>query len=72
VSQDLALPRDFETVAELVRTDDLEGAPALGRDPGTWRERIDEYERAGFTHVCLHDVSEDQRGFVEFAARFVR
>jgi G6PDH family F420-dependent oxidoreductase len=70
LSQELALPRDFEAVAELVREDDLEGALVLGNDPAAWRAKIEEYERAGFTHVCLHDVGEDQRGFIEFARQF--
>jgi len=71
LSQELALPRDFEAVAELVREDDLEGALVLGDDPTEWRERIDEYERAGFTHACLHDVSTNQREFIEFAKQFL-
>jgi G6PDH family F420-dependent oxidoreductase len=71
LSQELALPRDFEAVAELVREDDLEGALVLGNDPAAWRAKIDEYEQAGFTHVCLHDVGEDQHGFIEFAGRLV-
>jgi G6PDH family F420-dependent oxidoreductase len=68
LSQDLALPRDFETVAELVREEDLEGALVLGGDPGSWREHVDQYGALGFTHVCLHDASLDQEAFVEFAA----
>jgi coenzyme F420-dependent glucose-6-phosphate dehydrogenase len=73
ISQDLALPRDFETVAQLVRPDDLEGALALGGDPSAWAEHVDEYERSGFTHVCLHDASTDQEAFIEFAKeRFLR
>ena len=71
ISQDLPLPRDFETVAELVRPDDLEGSLSLGNDPGAWREGIARFERLGFTHLCLHDVSEDQRGFIDFAKQFV-
>ena len=71
LSQELALPRDFEAVAELVREDDLVGELSLGRDPGAWREGIERFERLGFTHLCLHDVSEDQHGFIEFAAQFV-
>jgi coenzyme F420-dependent glucose-6-phosphate dehydrogenase len=71
ISQDLPLPRDFETVAELVRAEDLEAAVSLGDDPGAWREGITQFERLGFTHVCLHDVSEDQAGFIEFAKQFV-
>jgi G6PDH family F420-dependent oxidoreductase len=71
VSQELALPRDFEAVAELVREDDLEGALVLGNDPTEWREKIDEFERAGFTHVSLHDVGTNQREFIDFAKQFV-
>jgi G6PDH family F420-dependent oxidoreductase len=71
VSQELALPRDFEAVAELVRGDDLEAALVLGNDPTDWREKIDEFDRAGFTHVCLHDVGTNQREFVEFAKQFL-
>jgi coenzyme F420-dependent glucose-6-phosphate dehydrogenase len=72
ISQDLSLPRDFETVAELVREDDFDGALSLGRDPAAWREGIDKFASLGFTHLCLHDVSEDQVGFIEFAKQFVR
>jgi coenzyme F420-dependent glucose-6-phosphate dehydrogenase len=71
VSTELQLPRDFEAVAELVRDEDLEPAILLGDDPARWQERLDEYERAGFTHVALHNVGADQREFIEFAARFL-
>jgi coenzyme F420-dependent glucose-6-phosphate dehydrogenase len=71
LSTELALPRDFEAVAELVREEDLEGSTIFGADPGLWREKIDAYEQAGFTHVALHNVSEDQKGFIDFAKQFV-
>jgi len=71
LSTELALPRDFEAAAELVREEDLEGSLVFGDDPGKWREKIDEFEEAGFTHVALHNVGEDQKGFVEFAKQFV-
>jgi coenzyme F420-dependent glucose-6-phosphate dehydrogenase len=71
LSQELALPRDFEAVAELVHEDDLEGALVLGSDEGAWRSKIEEYERAGFTHVCLHSVAEEQEAFIEFASGFI-
>jgi coenzyme F420-dependent glucose-6-phosphate dehydrogenase len=71
LSTELALPRDFEAVAELVREEDLEGSLVFGNDPAKWREKIDEFERAGFTHVALHDVGEEQRDFIEFAKQFV-
>jgi G6PDH family F420-dependent oxidoreductase len=71
LSTELALPRDFEAVAELVREEDLEGSVVFGNDPGRWREKVEEFERAGFTHVALHNVGEDQRDFIEFAKQFV-
>jgi coenzyme F420-dependent glucose-6-phosphate dehydrogenase len=67
LSQELALPRDFEAAAQTVREDDFEGELVLGDDLDAWREKIGEYERAGFTHVCLHDISENQGEFIAFA-----
>ncbi|HZP73427.1 MAG TPA: TIGR03557 family F420-dependent LLM class oxidoreductase [Gaiellaceae bacterium] len=66
-STELALPRDFEALAELVRPDDLRDELALGDDPAAWREKIDAFDKAGFTHVALHNVAEEQTGFIEFA-----
>jgi G6PDH family F420-dependent oxidoreductase len=71
LSTELALPRDFEAVAKLVREEDLEGSLAFGDDPGVWREKIAAFEEAGFTHVSLHDVGEDQHGFIDFARQFL-
>lgn len=70
LSTELALPRDFEAAAELVREEDLEGSLVFGKDPARWREKIDEFERAGFTHVALHHVGTEQREFIEFAKQF--
>src|SRR3954454_18171248 len=71
LSTELALPRDFEAVAELVREEDLDGSTVFGDDPGKWREKIDEFEDAGFTHVALHNVGTDQQSFIEFAKQFL-
>jgi G6PDH family F420-dependent oxidoreductase len=71
LSQELALPRDFEAVAELVREEDLDGKLVLGSEEAAWREQLEAYERAGFTHVCLHHVGEEQQEFIEFAARLI-
>jgi G6PDH family F420-dependent oxidoreductase len=71
LSTELQLPRDFEAVAELVREEDLESSLVLGDDPAQWREKIQEYDKAGFTHVCLHDVSTNQDAFIDFAKQFV-
>jgi coenzyme F420-dependent glucose-6-phosphate dehydrogenase len=71
LSTELELPRDFESVAELVRDEDFEGSLVLGSDAGAWREEIDKYRDAGFTHVALHNVAEEQHDFIQFAAQFL-
>jgi G6PDH family F420-dependent oxidoreductase len=71
VSTELALPRDFEAVAELVRPDDLKDLLALGNEPDVWREKIAAFENAGFTHVALHNVAEEQAGFIDFARQLI-
>jgi G6PDH family F420-dependent oxidoreductase len=71
LSQDLALPRDFEAAAELVREEDVADLLVLGNDEGAWHEQLGEYEKLGFTHVCLHSVAEEQSDFIEFAARLI-
>ena len=71
LSQDLALPRDFEAASETVREEDLEDSLVLGNDAGEWRAKIDEWREAGFTHLTLHSISPEQREFVEFASQFV-
>jgi G6PDH family F420-dependent oxidoreductase len=71
LSTEVALPRDFSAIAELVRDDDLDGSLVLGNDPSMWREQLDAYERAGFTHAALHDVSTNQVEFIEFAQQFI-
>ena len=69
LSQELALPRDFEAAAKTVRPDDMEESLALGDDPGAWLEQIRKFEEAGFTHVGLHHLGDDQRGFIDFVRR---
>ena len=71
LSVELSLPRDYESVAELVRPEDLEGSLALGDRPEVWREKIRAFEDAGFTHVALHNVAESQTEFIEFARQLL-
>ena len=71
LSQELALPRDFEAAAKTVRPEDLEDSLALGDDPQAWIEQIRKFEDAGFTHVALHHIGEDQEGFIRFVQQEV-
>jgi coenzyme F420-dependent glucose-6-phosphate dehydrogenase len=67
LSQELPLPRHFEQAAERVTPADLEGLVPAGPDPEPYLEVIGRYSKAGFEHIALHQVGEDQAGFIRFA-----
>ncbi len=66
-SQELALPEHFEQLAEGASADDVAEALVIGPDPEPYLEQIGAFGEAGFTHVYLHQVGPDQRGFLDFA-----
>jgi coenzyme F420-dependent glucose-6-phosphate dehydrogenase len=66
-SQELPLPRDFEQLVEDRGADELDGTLPLGPDVDEYIEQIREYEKAGYTHLCIHQVGPDQDGFLDFA-----
>ncbi len=68
-SQELALPLYFEQGMELITPDDVAKSIVCGPDPARYHEQIKQYADAGFSHVYLHQVGEDQEGFFRFAAR---
>jgi coenzyme F420-dependent glucose-6-phosphate dehydrogenase len=68
LGQELPLPSHFEAAARMVTEESIADAIVCGPDPEAHARRIDEYLAAGFTHVCLHQVGPDQRGFLEFCA----
>jgi len=69
LSQELPLPADFESVAELVTEDMIAEQIVCGSDPEEYRRRIAEYAEAGFDHVAIHQVGSDQAGFLRFYER---
>jgi coenzyme F420-dependent glucose-6-phosphate dehydrogenase len=66
-SQELPLPSDFEQLVEDRDADELDGTLPLGTDVDEYIEQIREYEQAGYTHLCIHQVGPDQDGFLQFA-----
>jgi coenzyme F420-dependent glucose-6-phosphate dehydrogenase len=66
LSTELALPRQFEQVAELLSPDDMREIVACGPDPEPIVEQIREFEQAGFDHLYLHQIGPDQEGFFRF------
>ena len=68
-SQELPLPSHFEQLVEDREADDIDGTIPLGPDADEYLEQIGEYDKAGYTHVCVHQIGSDQKGFLEFAKR---
>jgi coenzyme F420-dependent glucose-6-phosphate dehydrogenase len=66
-SQELPLPEHFEQLVEGRQPDDIEGTIPLGPEVDEYLEQIKEYDKAGYTHVCIHQIGSDQQGFLEFA-----
>jgi G6PDH family F420-dependent oxidoreductase len=69
LGQDLATPSDFEVAVEHVPEDAAAESAVLGRDPEAYRAKLEEWARAGFTHVALHHVGPEQAEFVDFAGK---
>jgi coenzyme F420-dependent glucose-6-phosphate dehydrogenase len=66
LNTELALPRHYEQVAELLEPSDMADLLACGPDPEKVIEQVREYEQAGLDHLYLHQVGPDQEGFFRF------
>jgi hypothetical protein len=71
LSWELALPKHFEEVAELVTEDAVAEQIICGPDAEKHIDAIREYAEAGYDHVCVHQVGPDQEGFLRFYEREV-
>ena len=69
LGQDLATPADFEAAAEMVDEADVAETTPAGPDPAPYLEQIRKYDEAGFTHVYIHQIGDNQDEFCEFAKR---
>ena len=72
VSQEIAVPADFEAIAELVTEDSLTQKVTASNDPQDFIDAIREYERAGFDHVYFHQIGPRQREAIEFFSKEVK
>lgn len=69
---ELPQPADFEHVAEMVTEDDVAQGVVCGPDPELYIKKLQEYFNAGYDHVWLHQVGEDQEGFFRFFEREIQ
>lgn len=66
LAQDLPTPAHFEQAAGLVTEDLVAGSIPCGPDPAPYAASIRQYAGAGYDEVYLHNIGEDQAGFVAF------
>jgi G6PDH family F420-dependent oxidoreductase len=69
LSQELALPAYFEQGMKLATNELVAQAVVCGPDPEKYHQKIQTFIDAGFTHVYLHQVGPDQKGFIDFAKK---
>jgi G6PDH family F420-dependent oxidoreductase len=69
LGQELATPSDFEAAVEMVKEEDVAQTTPCGPDPERYLELIRKYGDAGFTHVYVHQIGDNQDEFAEFAKR---
>ena len=67
LSQELALPAYYEAATELVTQEVIAEAISCGPAAQPILDGIAAYADAGFTHVYIHQVGENQAEFIEFA-----
>ncbi|HZD87242.1 MAG TPA: TIGR03557 family F420-dependent LLM class oxidoreductase [Gaiellaceae bacterium] len=67
--QELAAPRDFESSAANVTVQDVAEQTPAGPDPAPYLEQLRRFDEAGFTHVYVHQIGDNQDEFAEFARR---
>jgi coenzyme F420-dependent glucose-6-phosphate dehydrogenase len=71
LGQELATPVFFEQAAEAITEEDVAEKVPCGPDPERHAEAMREFEQAGYTHVWVHQIGDNQREFLEFFAREV-
>jgi hypothetical protein len=52
-----------------VTVEDVAKQTPAGPDPEPYLELIRKYDEAGFTHVYIHQIGDNQDEFADFAAR---
>ena len=69
LSVELPNPEHFEQATQDVTEEQVAESVVCGTDVDQHLEKIREYEKAGFTHVYVHQVGRDQQAFFDFYKR---
>jgi len=68
LTQELPLPEHFEQATATVTEDDVAETIVCGPDPDRHLEQIRKFADAGYDHVYVHQVGQEQEGFFRFYA----
>jgi G6PDH family F420-dependent oxidoreductase len=68
INQELPSPYYFEEAAKAVDEEQVAQRIICGPDPRKHIEAIQKYLDVGFDHIYVHQVGEDQEGFMQFYA----
>jgi coenzyme F420-dependent glucose-6-phosphate dehydrogenase len=69
VSQELPNPSQFTDLVKSVSEDQVAEVILCGPDAERHLEKIEEFTKAGFDHVYIHQVGPDQAGYLDFARK---
>jgi coenzyme F420-dependent glucose-6-phosphate dehydrogenase len=69
LGQELALPRNYRSATETLTPEQVTLSVVCSPDPDEHRDAIDQFERAGFDRIYVHQVGRDQRSFFDFYER---
>jgi G6PDH family F420-dependent oxidoreductase len=69
LTQILPVPAHFEQAAKMLREEDVARQIICGPDPVPYVEELQNYAKAGFDHVFIHQIGSDQTGFFRFCQR---
>jgi hypothetical protein len=68
---ELPTPALFESALKPITEDAVAEAVICGPDARRYIAKIEAAAKAGYTHVCLHQVGPEQEQFIDFCAREV-
>ena len=67
--QELPMPGHFAQLAAMVSPEDVDELVACGPDADRHLETVNRFADAGYTHVYVHQIGDDQAGFLDFYKR---
>lgn len=68
ISQEIALPSDFEAIAELVTPEELSASITAGSDVQDFVDALNLYIDAGYDHIYFHQIGPRQQEAIDFVA----